>query len=182
MKTPPASEDANGVFHAFTSLKVAALEMKTTKRRLRSGRLRIFFSAVCASRLECWPDKSAPGVAHRLRIIFLALAFEFLLGFPETRHARGDFSPLAREPFFLFRHQSSRLRLIRVRHDWRARMGHEWGNGVAGLWSRCTWARAKAVDKTRCIVVARTRNRPPMRHGAWCSDGQLDLAMPTAVL
>ena len=28
MKTPPASEDANGVFHAFTSRKVAALKRK----------------------------------------------------------------------------------------------------------------------------------------------------------
>ena len=109
MKTPPASEDANGVFHAFTSLKVAALEMKTSKRRLRSVRSRIFFSSACASRLESRPDKSAPGVAHRLRIIFLAFAFEFLLGLPETRHAGCDFSSLARESFFLFRHQPSRL-------------------------------------------------------------------------
>ena len=78
----PASEDANGVFHAFTSLKVAALEMKTSKQRLRSGWIRIFCSSACASRPEC-----RPSLAQRCRIIFMALPFEFLLRFPETRHA-----------------------------------------------------------------------------------------------
>ena len=82
MKTPPASEDANGVFHAFTSRKVAALEMKTSKQRLRSGWIRIFCGSACASRPEC-----RPGLAQRRRIIFMALPFEFLLRFPETRHA-----------------------------------------------------------------------------------------------
>ena len=110
MKTPPASEDANGVFHAFTSRKVAALEMKTSKQRLRSGWIRIFCSSACASRPEC-----RPSLAQRCRIIFMALPFEFLLRFPETRHACRYFGSLAREPFFLFRHRPSRSCLIRVR-------------------------------------------------------------------
>ena len=110
MKTPPASEDANGVFHAFTSLKVAALEMKTSKRRLRSEWIRIFCGSACASRPEC-----RPGLAQRRRIIFMAFPFEFLLRFPETRHACRDFGSLAREPFFLFRHRPSLSCLIRVR-------------------------------------------------------------------
>ena len=136
MKTPPASEDANGVFHAFTSLKVAALEMKTSKQRLRSGWIRIFCSSACASRPEC-----RPSLAQRCRIIFMALPFEFLLRFLETCHACCDFGSLAREPVFRFRHHPSRsclarVRLIRVRHDWRAQMGRELGNDVAGLWSR----------------------------------------------
>src|SRR6185369_1212890 len=38
MKTPPTFEDADGVFHAFTSRKVAALERETSRRRLRSCR------------------------------------------------------------------------------------------------------------------------------------------------
>jgi hypothetical protein len=36
MKTPPAFKNADGVFHAFTSRKVAALDRKTSKRRPRS--------------------------------------------------------------------------------------------------------------------------------------------------
>src|SRR6185312_1267904 len=89
MKTPPASEDANGVFHAFTSLKVAALERKTSKRRLRSSRIRIFCGSARASRPEC-----RPGFAQRPRIIFLALPFEYLLRFLETRHACRNFGSL----------------------------------------------------------------------------------------
>jgi hypothetical protein len=42
MKTPPASEDVDGVFHAFTSFKVAALEQPTFKRRVRSARIAFF--------------------------------------------------------------------------------------------------------------------------------------------
>jgi hypothetical protein len=45
----------------------------------------------------------------------MALPFEFLLRFPETRHACRYFGSLAREPFFLFRHRPSRSCLIRVR-------------------------------------------------------------------
>src|SRR5690348_16542616 len=41
-KTPPASEDADGVFHAFTSRKVAALESLTSWRGRRSGGLKVF--------------------------------------------------------------------------------------------------------------------------------------------
>jgi len=37
MKTPPASEDTGGVFHAFTSFKVAALEERNSRRRFGSG-------------------------------------------------------------------------------------------------------------------------------------------------
>jgi len=36
LKTPPASEDTDGVFHAFTSFKVAALEGSTDECRVRS--------------------------------------------------------------------------------------------------------------------------------------------------
>ena len=147
MKTPPASEDANGVFHAFTSLKVAALEMKTSKRRLRSERIRIFCGSACVSREEC-----RPGFAQRRGIIFLALPFEFLLRFLETCHACCDFGSLAREPFFLFRHHPSRsclarVRLICVRHDWRAQMGRELGNDVAGLWSRASARRRRWIKR-----------------------------------
>ncbi len=49
MKTPPASEDADGVFRAFTSRKVAALKRKTSRHRLRSrhcGILSVEFSCV----------------------------------------------------------------------------------------------------------------------------------------
>ena len=49
MKTPPASEDADGVFRAFTSRKVAALKRKTSRHRLRSrhcGILSAEFSCV----------------------------------------------------------------------------------------------------------------------------------------
>jgi hypothetical protein len=41
-KTPPASEDADGVFHAFTSRKVAALEEATGQRALRSANIADF--------------------------------------------------------------------------------------------------------------------------------------------
>jgi hypothetical protein len=42
LKTPPASEDTDGVFHAFTSFKVAALEVTISRRRFRSGFVRNF--------------------------------------------------------------------------------------------------------------------------------------------
>jgi hypothetical protein len=41
-KTPPPSEDADGVFHAFTSRKVAALGKKTSTLWFRSSRSEIF--------------------------------------------------------------------------------------------------------------------------------------------
>ena len=43
MKTPPASEEADGVFHAFTSGKVAALDLKMRIRRIRSRRSENFW-------------------------------------------------------------------------------------------------------------------------------------------
>jgi hypothetical protein len=57
----------------------------------------------------------------------MALPFEFLLRFPETRHACRNLGSLAREPFFLFRHRPSRSCLIRF--DSRPDMigGREWG-------------------------------------------------------
>src|SRR5713101_5168970 len=39
LKTPPASEDTDGVFHAFTSFEVAALEETISRRRFRSGQI-----------------------------------------------------------------------------------------------------------------------------------------------
>jgi hypothetical protein len=42
MKTPPASEESGGVFHAFTFRKVAALEGPTTGVRFRSARIAYF--------------------------------------------------------------------------------------------------------------------------------------------
>jgi hypothetical protein len=42
MKTPPTSEDIGGVFHAFTSFKVAALEELTAARRVRSAHIAHF--------------------------------------------------------------------------------------------------------------------------------------------
>jgi hypothetical protein len=44
LKTPPASEDTDGVFHAFTSFKVAALEQTILGGRFRSGYVRNFCS------------------------------------------------------------------------------------------------------------------------------------------
>jgi hypothetical protein len=44
LKTPPASEDTDGVFHAFTSFKVAALEQIISRRWFRSGYVRNFCS------------------------------------------------------------------------------------------------------------------------------------------
>jgi hypothetical protein len=41
-KTPPASEETDGVFHALTSRKVAALVETTSKRRVRSGDVEFF--------------------------------------------------------------------------------------------------------------------------------------------
>jgi hypothetical protein len=41
-KTPPASEDVDGVFHAFTSFKVTALEQPTFERRVRSAHIAFF--------------------------------------------------------------------------------------------------------------------------------------------
>lgn len=41
-KNPAGIEDADGVFHAFTSRKVAALESLTSWRRRRSGGLKVF--------------------------------------------------------------------------------------------------------------------------------------------
>jgi hypothetical protein len=43
MKTPPASEETDGVFHAFTSGKVAALGWKTCGLKLRSAVPNVFF-------------------------------------------------------------------------------------------------------------------------------------------
>jgi hypothetical protein len=43
MKTPPASENTGGVFHAFTSCEVAALERQTLSRSVSSGKVLIFF-------------------------------------------------------------------------------------------------------------------------------------------
>jgi hypothetical protein len=50
MKTPPLSEDSGGVFRAFTSFKVAALEQLTCERRVRSAALRIFNARFPGSR------------------------------------------------------------------------------------------------------------------------------------
>ena len=57
----------------------------------------------------------------------MALPFEFLLRFPETRHACHNFGSLAREPFFLFRHRPSRscLNSFDSRPDTIG--GREWG-------------------------------------------------------
>src|ERR1051325_5378512 len=66
-------------------------------------------------------------------VILFTLAFELLLGFPEARDARRDFGAVARESFFLLRHRPPVSSLMRARHDWRARMGHECGSEVAAL-------------------------------------------------
>ncbi len=57
-------------------------------------------------------------------VIFLALAFEFLLGCLEARNACRNFCPLARQPFFLFGHRPSRFLLIRIPQSLAVR---EWG-------------------------------------------------------
>lgn len=101
-KPRPHPEDANGVFHAFTSRKVAALEMRTTEGQLRSGQSRIFSGSDGALRRQC-----RPGVTQRLSVVFLPFSFEFLLRFPETRHACCDLGSLSREPIFLVRHRRS---------------------------------------------------------------------------
>jgi len=49
MKTPPTSEDADGVFHAFTSRKVAALERKTSRGRLRSCNYKFSWRSLLAN-------------------------------------------------------------------------------------------------------------------------------------
>lgn len=41
MKTPPTSEDIDGVFHALTFFKVAALEWLTFERPMCSGHIAI---------------------------------------------------------------------------------------------------------------------------------------------
>ena len=51
--------------------------------------------------------KAAPGIAERGGVIFLALAFEFLLRGLEARDACCDFLALTREPVFLFVHRPS---------------------------------------------------------------------------
>jgi hypothetical protein len=65
MKTPPASEDVDGVFHAFTSFEVAALERSTSSRPFRSGERIIFrqftgadfFDLGGGTRFPCNPGK-----------------------------------------------------------------------------------------------------------------------------
>lgn len=64
MKTPPASEDTDGVFHAFTSCEVAALERQTSFRSVCSGKPGFFrdcrphgtpgSSATMENRLRCF--------------------------------------------------------------------------------------------------------------------------------
>ena len=58
MKTPPSPESADGVFHAFTSGKVAALELKTSLPRFRSGGVEFFSSR--------FPSPLGPGLAFGL--------------------------------------------------------------------------------------------------------------------
>jgi hypothetical protein len=53
MKTPPAPEDTDGVFHAFTSGKVAALERKIQRLTVRSRR-REFFSLFHRTRIAAF--------------------------------------------------------------------------------------------------------------------------------
>jgi hypothetical protein len=50
VKTPPASEDAGGVFHAFTSFEVAAPGRQISRYHFRSGSLRQFSGLACGSR------------------------------------------------------------------------------------------------------------------------------------
>jgi hypothetical protein len=68
MKTPPAPEDADGVFHAFTSGKVAALEPRTSASWFRSRPAEIF----CRGSLFCGrrPLKPSqnPGVVFSIRV------------------------------------------------------------------------------------------------------------------
>jgi hypothetical protein len=52
MKTPPAPEGIDGVFHAFTSGKVAALGLKTSPEPVRSRRVGIFCSRFPDSRQQ----------------------------------------------------------------------------------------------------------------------------------
>src|SRR6476620_1321717 len=71
--------------------------------------------------------KSAPGAAQCRRVVFLALAFEFLLGLLEACDTRRNFGSIAREPFFPFRHCPILfLILIRARVHSPARMGRNW--------------------------------------------------------
>src|SRR6266511_5795502 len=122
-KTPPTFENVDGVFRAFTSRKVAALEKKTSRHRLRScyrkvpGEIILRFhltsfrdngeASFCgsASTPERGPAGSVQRIGQGRLVILLALAFKLLLGFPEARDARCDFGAVARESFFLLRHR-----------------------------------------------------------------------------
>jgi hypothetical protein len=67
----------------------------------RSG---LFADWIPALSPERRAGKSAPGIAERGGVIFLALAFEFLLRGLEARYPCGDFFARTRESFFLFGH------------------------------------------------------------------------------
>jgi hypothetical protein len=95
MKTPPTSEDVDGVFHAFTSRKVAALDMKTLAKRIRSREKLNPYFAIAAASVPLSSTK-----VGQIR----ALAFELLLGFLEACDTRRNFGSIAREPLFPFRH------------------------------------------------------------------------------
>jgi hypothetical protein len=71
-------------------------------------------SAGSASSPERGPAGSVQRIGQGRLIILFALAFEFLLGFPEARDARCDFGAVARESFFLLRHRPSVSCLIRA--------------------------------------------------------------------
>src|SRR6266850_342848 len=59
MKTPPISEDVDGVFRAFTSRKVAALGKRISRRRLRSHFIESFFIT-----RSCRTERSEQSVAR----------------------------------------------------------------------------------------------------------------------
>jgi hypothetical protein len=69
MKTPPAPEDTDGVFHAFTSGKVAALGLRTRGRWVRSGVASIFYRPSPA-RFRRHPPKPSqnPGVVFSVQV------------------------------------------------------------------------------------------------------------------
>ena len=110
MKTPPASENADGVFHAFTSCEVAALERKTWFRWFGSGNGCFFSTALC--RINGPPFKQSEAFRGVARIVersgkkFLALACEFFLRCPEVCNPCCDFLPLPGGPLLLFGHNS----------------------------------------------------------------------------
>jgi hypothetical protein len=60
MKTPPAPEDTDGVFHAFTSGKVAALEPGTHRQWVRSGISSHFLSIPSGAVRLFWRDPPKP--------------------------------------------------------------------------------------------------------------------------